>query len=156
AVKARMRFSTHTRPLMEMAIVRMCQLDDLLPIGQIAQWLAKDGNAPPAKAVSAPAAMSSAAEKKKASPDPATAPVVSTLTLGEDSVDEVFQQLLSKAGFALQSDLRKVNLTAISGPNSLVFHVSRRYNAAGSLFNDPARLSKVEDTLGAIVGQPCK
>jgi DNA polymerase III subunit gamma/tau len=154
AAKARMRFSAHTRPLMEMALVRLCQLDDLLPIGQIAEWLAKEGTAPP-KASGAPAA-ATVIEKKKLAPEPEVNLAGIPLRLQEDSVGDVFQQLLSKSGFALQSDLRKVNLAAISGPNSLVFHVSRRYNASGSLFNDPARLSKVEDTLAAIVGQPCK
>ncbi len=51
--KTRMRFSNHPRALMEMALVRLCQLADLLPIGQIAQWLAKEGSAPAARPKSA-------------------------------------------------------------------------------------------------------
>jgi DNA polymerase-3 subunit gamma/tau len=158
ATKSRLRFSSHTRPLMEMAMVRLCQLDDLLPIGQIAQLLAKDGAATiarsPAPAVNT--GVSSTSEKKKIDRTDESGISSISIELNDNSVGEVFQQLLSRVGFAVQSDLRKANSTAISGPNSLVIRVARRYNVPGSVFTDVARMSKVEETLSGIVGQPCR
>ena len=158
--KTRMRFSNHPRALMEMALVRLCQLADLLPIGQIAQWLAKEGSAPAARPKSAaPAAATGSmaeAEKKKVIPDKNGVSERIPLPFQEDSVSEIMQQLISDSGFALQADLRKVNYAAISGPNALVFRVSRRYNTAGSAFTDPTRLSKVAEALSAIVARPAK
>jgi len=156
--KSRLRFSSHTRPLVEMALIRMCQMEDLLPIGQIAQWLAKDGAPAPSrpKSASPPAATPSAVEKKKIASDVEPHSPASPIALTETTIAVILQQIHANSGFAVQSDLRRVKTTAISGPNSLVFHVARGYNASGSLFTDPTRLGKVEETLSAIVGQPCR
>jgi DNA polymerase-3 subunit gamma/tau len=133
--KTRMRFSSHARAIMEMSLVRMCQLDELVPLAQMAQWLTKDGTAPQ-RPTSAAASVPS--EKKKLS----------------DGNGEPSQQLLADSGLAFQAELRKVQNTAISGPNSLVIQVSRGYNAPGSLFADALRLNKLAESLGCILGQP--
>ena len=155
--KSRLRFSSHTRPLMEMAVVRLCQLDDLLPIGQIAQLLAKDGTTPAARsAKQLPTAEVTSAEKKKATGVNGSGIATELIPFQEDTLPRLLQQLIETAGFALQADLRKVASTAISGPNALVFRVSRRYNTPGTLFADPVRLAKTEESLAQLTGQPCK
>ena len=154
--KSRMRFSSHTRPILEMALVRLCHLEDLLSISQIAQWLAKDGVATASRPVSsAPAGISVAVEKKKLSPDPDVVSGATRFDFNEESIADIWQQLLIKSGFAAQSDLRKASSTAISGPNSLAIRVPRRYNTPASVFGDPAKLAKVEEVLRGIVAQPC-
>ena len=64
--------------------------------------------------------------------------------------------MLVESGFATQSELRKTISTAISGPNALAIRVSRRYNTAASLFQDAARLAKIEEILSRLVGQPSR
>jgi DNA polymerase III subunit gamma/tau len=158
--KSRMRTSSHARAILELALVRMCRLDDLLPIAQIAQWLNKEGATPTAKAKTAspassmPAVAAEAEKKKLAVPDPAVSEQ-SVLDLTSESLPQIWQQLLTKSGFAIQAELRKVKSPAISGPNGLVLFVSRRYNSSGSVFLDSARLGKVQEILNGIVSQPC-
>jgi len=94
-------------------------------------------------------------EKKKVTSANEPAAAVPAGSLSTDSIQEIWQQVVSEAGFAAQSELRKANIAAISGPNALVLSVSRRYNGSGSLFQDPARLAKVEEILSRVVGQPC-
>ena len=158
--KSRMRHSSHARALLEMALVRLCQMEDLLPIAQIAQWLNKKGSAPAARTqFSSPtprptaAVGSSEVEKKKLTAENGSIPTPPSFVFNEESIPAIWNQLLSESGFAIQSDLRKVSLTAISGPNTLVLRVARRYNAPGSLFCDPVRLGKVEEKLAELVGQ---
>jgi DNA polymerase-3 subunit gamma/tau len=156
--KSRMRNSSHVRAILEMALVRLCQLEDLLPIAQIAQWLSKEGVAPSGgtrSPVAAIAAGASATEKKKLTPTNETGSSNSPIALSTESLSDIWQQLLTESGFAAQAELRRVNNAAISGPNALVLHVSRRYNVPGSLFQDAARFAKVTEVLSRIVGQPC-
>jgi hypothetical protein len=136
---------------MEMSLVRMCQLDELVPLAQMAQWLTKDGTAPQ-RPTSAAASVPS--EKKKLSDgngEPSQ-PIQRNLT--DATMPAIWQQLLADSGLAFQAELRKVQNTAISGPNSLVIQVSRGYNAPGSLFADALRLNKLAESLGCILGQP--
>jgi DNA polymerase-3 subunit gamma/tau len=158
--KARMRNSSHARAILELALVRMCQLDDLLPIAQIAQWLNKEGAAPTAKAKipSAAASMSAVAaeaEKKKLAASDVATPGQIPVDLTPESIPNIWQQVLTESGFALQAELRKTKSPAISGPNALVLSVSRRYNAPGCFFLDSTRLGKVQDILSKIVGRAC-
>jgi hypothetical protein len=145
---------------MEMALVRLCQLEELLPIAQIAQLINRDGvpaATTPRKVVSPPPAGASVPEKKKvADASGPSSEGLAPVPLNESTLSAVLQQLIAKSGFALQSDLRKANSTAISGPNTLVFSVSRRYNTGGNTFTDPAQSAKLEEILSGIVGEPCR
>jgi DNA polymerase III subunit gamma/tau len=161
--KSRMRTSSQARAILEMALVRICQMEDLLPIAQIAQWLAKDGSAAAPKSplgspgLSRPLASAvghSEAEKKKLTADGNGHTPPLSQSFNQENVQAVWQQLLGESGFAIQSELRKANNAAISGPNCLVIRVSRRYNSPGSLFQDQARLAKVEEVLSRLVGKP--
>ena len=171
--KARMYKSSHVRAILEMGLVRMCQLEDLLPISQVAQWLSKEGNAPtPAKGAlpsptpftlkapfplktPSPSANPAQAEKKKLNHENEPNPVQSANPLTEELLPEIWKQLLIETGFAIQSELRKANSTAISGPNALVLRVARRYNVPEGLFVSLTKLTKVEEALTRIVGQKC-
>ena len=154
--KSRLRHSSHSRAITEMALIRICKLDDLVPLSQIAQWLAKEGAVATPKArmnPAPPAGGTFGAEKKKLT-DLEPAPLSpSGLALSEDSLADIWQQLLVNSGFAVQADLRKAHNTAISGPNSLVIRVPRRYNVPGSLFTDPMKQAAAEETLSRILGQ---
>jgi DNA polymerase-3 subunit gamma/tau len=161
--KSRMRNSTQVRAIIEMALVRLCLLEDLLPIAQIAQWLNSEAGAAATKPGIAFAATKATeptanarfeGEKKKLTHENEGVSNHVPLAFREEFLAEIWQQLLTNSGFAFQSELRKTTSPAISGPNTLVVRVSRRYNIAGSLFQDATRLAKVEEILTRIVGQP--
>ena len=157
--KGRMRASTHTRALFEAALVRLCQLEDLLPIGQIAQWLAREGStSAPSKRAVAPTMSppgSPESEKKKPNGEACAVSVMPTLALSEETLPTIWQQLLAQSGFAAQADLRRVSNTAISGPNALVIRVPRRYNIPGCLFAEPAKLTRIQEILGRLTASSC-
>jgi DNA polymerase-3 subunit gamma/tau len=153
AAKARLRTTSHARVVLEMSLVRLAQLEDLVPLSQLVQWVSRPDTNPAAPtANSAVTPRPADAEKKKAAPEGDGTPLASTLPLTEANREAIWQQIMSRAGFALASDLRKVAKTAISGPNTLVLHVSEPYNSAGL---DPTRLARLEPLLSEVVGQPC-
>src|SRR5208282_3966890 len=140
----RLRFSGHARTLLEMALVRLGQLDHLLSVTQLAQWFTREGAVPTsagrisavpreaARALSAP----SAPEKKNLSNENAANTGTSCLDFRDENKNLIWQQVLENIGIALQAELRKVNSLAISGPNTLVFRVYKRYNTNQGSFLD--------------------
>jgi DNA polymerase-3 subunit gamma/tau len=70
AAKNRLRFTSHARIVLEMALVRLSRLDDLLPLSQLAQWVAQEGDgSPPAPAsASRVSAVATPGRKKKRQP----------------------------------------------------------------------------------------
>ena len=91
-------------------------------------------------------------EKKKLA---ASQPPVAAITLTKESLDDIWQQVLSEVGFILASALRKVSDVAIFGPNTLVLRIPAAYNPPGDQYLDVNRLAKVEEVLTRIVGEPC-
>ena len=165
SAKNRMRFTSHGRVLFEMALVRLCRLEALVPLAQLAQWVARDAAAPtipgrpqsgPTETLAGPALGSTAAaapgEKKKPPTDLAAAVAIA---LTKESLDDIWRQVLSEVGFILASALRKVSDVAIFGPNTLVLRIPQAYNPLGDQYLDGNRLSKVEEVLTRIVGEPC-
>ncbi len=164
--KARLRNSTFGRVLVEMALVRLCQLEDLVPLGQLTQFLLKEGitipvtTGPTPTSARSPAAPSTApsqgggAEKKNLIAVPSSSTVAPSIPFLESNLPQLWQQLLSNSGFAAQSALRKVTSHAIFGPNILVLQVEQRYNVGERGFLDPAHHSRIEAFLGTLCGQP--
>lgn len=158
--KTRMRFTSHARIVIETALVRLSQLDDLVPVSQLARWLQEGGVAPmpagnPARALE---------EKKKPAAERAGRPPVAdapgapdgTMPLADDTLTTLWSRVLSDVGFAISGVLKKASSLAISGPNALVLRVSQRYNVPGSSFLDSAQLGRVEEALRKATGQACK
>src|SRR5581483_8710791 len=65
AAKARMRLTSHTRVLLEMALIRLCQLEDLVPLSQMARWPQQEGAAPAPKRTRPSLGVPIGEEKKK-------------------------------------------------------------------------------------------
>src|SRR4030095_3581421 len=125
--KTRLRFTAHARIVLEIALVRLCQLDNLVSLSQLAQWLGKDGAAAstgPANTDSRPMAVGSppgSVEKKKVEDEVPAAG--GQLPVRAENLPAIRQQLLVQAGLTIGSELRRVSGLAISGPNSLVLQV---------------------------------
>jgi DNA polymerase III subunit gamma/tau len=166
--KGRLRGSSHMRVILEMTLVRLAQLEDLVALSQLVQWLDKEGT-PPARTVGAtgsgishPARSLAASpinadsEKKKVDPAAGSCAVnVPSMSFSEESLPAIWQQIVCQAGFALASDLRKVANTAIFAPNTLVMRVPARYNPLGSNAIAPGSLTQIEALLSKTVGQTC-
>jgi hypothetical protein len=144
-----------------MALVRLCRLENLVPLSQLAQWVAQESAIPsgrsktvPSQPTASPAlapSLASASEKKKLT---FNVPETSG-TVTPESLDGIWQQVLSEVGFILASSLRKIQEVAIIAPNSLVLRIPAAYNSPGDPYLDANRLAKVEEALTKIVGQPC-
>jgi DNA polymerase III subunit gamma/tau len=162
--KNRMRTTMHGRVVLEMAVVRLCRLDDLTPLGQLAQLVTSGavavGNGAPSTArtpASAPlpsVAPVSPAEKKKLNADEPSSAV--SLTFSEGNLQTIWQQVQLQAGFVIASDLRRVQNVAISGPNTLVLRFPSRYNLRSDQLLEPTRQTAVEALLAKITGQACQ
>jgi DNA polymerase III subunit gamma/tau len=159
--KFRLRGSNHGRVLMEMALVRLGRLDDLVSLGQVAQWLAQPGSAPPTARIAAAATAPPEGIKKKplmasveAIPDiPKPAPV---LSLSEETLPRVWQEVLAQVGPMMASQVEKGGPPAIFGPNALVLRFDARYNAEREYCSEPKRVQRIEESLRKITGHACQ
>jgi DNA polymerase-3 subunit gamma/tau len=163
AAKSRLRGTSHARVVVEIALVRICQLEHLVALSQLAQWLGKDAGGGPRplptatangpQAQSGASASTAAPEKKK--PD-AEAELDDRVTLAPENVPAIVQQLISKSGLTLGAEIRKALRVAISAPNTLVFHFPTRYNPRGEQILEGERRTEAEMLLGKITGQACQ
>jgi len=166
AARQRLRGTSHGRVLLEMAVVRLCRLENLVALSQLTEMLQREGLAVARPAAAAPqftgptaagstGGMAPAPEKKKeltpAEPNPSVGPI----QFREENIDAIWQQLFAISGFILQSQLRKAASVAISGPNSLVIRYPAGYNLVDENVLDANRLVQVERLLEKVVGRPC-
>jgi DNA polymerase III subunit gamma/tau len=164
SAKNRMRFTSHGRVLMEMALVRLCRLDDLVPLYQLAQWVSGEAGAAVSIAKKAVTSQAIGEAKRDSSVQPPTlekkkvaadhSPSIA-IPLTQKSLRTIWEQVLAQVGFILASELRKIDDVAIAGPNTLVLRIPVGYNLTSDQYLDHSRLAKVEETLGKIVGQAC-
>jgi DNA polymerase-3 subunit gamma/tau len=164
SAKQRLRGTSHGRVVIEIALVRLCQLDNLVSLSQLAQWVAKDGasSSPTLRTSSASSASRTAAdstatvgiEKKK--PDGDEVSGKQLLPFVSENVEAIRQQLIIKSGLALGSDLRRISNVAISAPNTLVLSFPARYNQRSDQILDAARRAELEELLHGITGQACQ
>lgn len=157
AAKSRLRATTHGRVILEMALVRLTRLEDLLPLSQLAQYLAQPtGTNPPLPRTASSTPASSAtratepAEKKKVVPDEPAGP----RALDAESLAQIWAEVLRQVGPMLASDLGKAGLPAISGPNTLVLRFPVGYNLEREHCQDPARVGRVEEIIRKTTGRP--
>ncbi|MBX9677877.1 MAG: DNA polymerase III subunit gamma/tau [Gemmataceae bacterium] len=159
SAKSRMRFTSHPRVILEMALVRMARLENLAALSQLVQWVQEGQVAGPRSAASAPASgrqtpggSTTSAEKKKLTDDsPAR---VQTIDFTEENLPQIWQQVLLQGGLMLASDIKRAAGYAIFGPNSLVVRFAAKYNHANSELLEPARRAALEGILTRIVGKP--
>jgi len=168
--KSRLRFSSHGRVLLEMALVRLGRLDDLVALSQLSQWL-KQGEPLPGPQRSSPAAAASASSalrsptpgapapadpaKKKSVSDEETPSAPGPTTLTPESLAQVWLQVLAQVGPMLANELGKASNVAISAPNTLVLQFPASYNLEREHCQEPSRVARVEDALRRMTGQPC-
>jgi DNA polymerase-3 subunit gamma/tau len=154
--KTRLRGTSHGRVVLEIALVRLCNLENLVSLSQLAQTFA-NGAAVSGVPAAAPRVGNTAAvapEKKKVEDEPAAS--VETVELRPENLGAIRQQLVTKAGLTIGNELRRVISLAISAPNTLVFQVPSRYNLRDDQVFEGKRRAEIEELTTAVVGQPCQ
>jgi DNA polymerase-3 subunit gamma/tau len=154
SAKNRLRGSGQAQTLVQMALIRLCRLDDLTPLSQLALWLSQPGNAPaatgPRPVVPISSAVTLPPEGKK---KPVTAePAVST-GLTDQSLPIVWPEIVAQLGIMFGSQVQKAGLPAISGPNALVLRFAPEYNAAYEHCSAPTNVQRLEAAVKAATGQ---
>jgi DNA polymerase-3 subunit gamma/tau len=183
--KTRMQRSGMGRALAELALVRLCLLEETLDLASLVEDLRSDRAEPGSKGsagASASRAPSHARSLKTAnpavskpevdqsqpgpSPSPSAAQV-SSVSPGPDTpgpafepshADAIWAQIASRIdvkGF-LGSAIAKVSRTAISGPNQLEIFFPAAYHGNKSLCEQPATLGKLEKVASEVAGKPVR
>jgi len=166
----RMRQTTHGRVVAEAALVRLCHLENLDALAELAARV-KDGQplhvSAPATASqprSNPTADSSRGGKKKVDAEPPAhqataqetppASAAAPASLSDDSAESVWRQAVKNIGGMFEEWGLKFNRIAISAPNRLVVQFPAKYNSAKTFCERAERKSQIENELSSIVGGP--
>jgi DNA polymerase-3 subunit gamma/tau len=176
ATKGRMRGSTHTQVLLEMAVVRLCRLGELLTVGQLVQALSQPGATVPVAAANgstsgAPRVTAAAPEGAKKNdltvfkPVPNGTPATSIsvgesmIPLTESTLNEVrdrFLRYMQEKFPILANHLRFTSSYATFGPNSpntLAIRFPPGYNLHQDACGNEAGLQRIQESLRRVTGQ---
>ena len=132
--KNRLRGSNHGLVLLEMTVLRLIRLDELVPIGQLAQWLTQPGRRLRPPTVSTGSAKSVPAAEPAKKNSLATAELAGErerppLPCCHNDLVVIWAKLLESVGPFLGGNLQKAGLPAILGPKSLVIRFEARYTS---------------------------
>jgi DNA polymerase-3 subunit gamma/tau len=171
----RMRQSTHVRTLLEIALVRICKLEDLdslpalihqlqgagptasAPVVAVRPAAERPGSqaniSPPASRAPRPAdeekktAETGVSLKNEPAADSEAAPLTAALATGW------WQQTLTELSDIVREHAAKYASLAISGPNRLVVRFPPEYDVSRTRCERPENRSKLEQTLAAVSGR---
>ena len=173
ATKARMRGSSHTQVLLEMAVVRLCRFRDLLALGQLVQAVTQPGvqlalpaaiasSAPAPRPAAAPSANGNDSAKKngpltaRLTEESAPAAEVTTVSLTEKALPHVWSRFLGYAGEKfpiLAKHLRSTSSYAIIGPNALVIRFPVGYGDAYDACAAESGVQRIQEAFRRVTGQ---
>jgi len=169
--KARFRQFRSVRPVLELALVRLCQLRDLEPIGDVIQRLQATGETPaatssshcppkPSQAPSPVSARAAAPDQKKRQNrgkmpenDGSEAGVAaSVVPLRAGCEQDILSQLVDMNSDMLKQHLQGVCQLAISGPNCLVLVFSADYTFSKQYCERPDVLKRLQRNVMELTG----
>lgn len=169
ATKGRMRGSTHTQVLLEMAAVRLCRLGELLAVGQLAQALSQSGASVAANGSTPGAPRVSTLPPEGAKKNDLTVfkPAANghagvgseeslTVPLSESTLTEVrerFLRYMQEKFPILANHLRFASSYATFGPNALAIRFAPGYNLHQDACGNEAGLQRIQDSLRRVTGQ---
>jgi DNA polymerase-3 subunit gamma/tau len=157
----RMRQSTHTRTLLEIALVRICQLENLDDLAGIVSQL-RSGVAPaptrPAAASPRPTPPPAPAAEKKTEKIP---DIASPLTVADrpatpitrESATSIWKQAIAKIEDMTADYAAFCDEVAISAPNRLVASFKASYTLQKESCEKPERKARIEQALQQVTGQ---
>ncbi len=174
----RLRQSVHGRALVEVAIVRICNLENLDSLSSLIHQL-QSGDAPPAKPQRATRTVASAPEAKetpaaaakngtpapakpatrqKKTVDPGDKPSETPETaeksgkLSPDTAAQMWRQALANLGDMLADTAAKATRVAISAPNRLSVSFAQEYNFEREVCERMQNKQRLEKAVGALAG----
>ena len=163
----RLRQSTHVRTLVEVALVRLCKLEDLdaLPglVAALRDGTPASGGRKPTEAAARgqePGARNqSLAIDQKKTLAPSEPPSVAALPAGElppldlAGATAAWKQTLAEIGDMTADFASRADAVAISGPNRLVVRFRKAYTQALQYCERPDKRQRLEQTLSRIAGR---
>ncbi|MEX0676192.1 MAG: DNA polymerase III subunit gamma/tau [Pirellulales bacterium] len=169
---ARLRYSTQSRTLAELALVRIASLENLDDLSDLIAQLR--GGAPPVSTASSPGGAptisssdeTAAARKKKANltADVATAIIegpaadshfaAEPIGLTGDTVDAVWQQALGRLSGLLAENASLCDSVAVAGPGRLAATFRAKYTSCKAFCERPDQLSNLHRALAEAAGSP--
>ncbi len=159
--KARLRGSSHSMVLMEMAVLRLLRLDELVPVSQLATWLSQPGTAPAATASSKASPLVETAKKNSVAagdaPQNGHAQHAPSGSMRAPStpveIEEVWAAVAAEVGPILAGNLAAAGTPAILGPKSLVIRFAARYNHQHDHCAEPMSVQRIQAALKKLTGQ---
>ena len=165
----RMRQSTHVRTLAEIALVRICKLEDLDQLPQLLGQLRDGAPLPPAPrsapsppaAASMPAAGAAADQKKSiridepavaALPENSLSPETPAAALTPQTAASIWQRALTDLADMTADYAKKAESVANCGPNRLVARFGKAYIGAKEYCERPERKAKLQQALAKVLG----
>ncbi|MCH8046739.1 MAG: DNA polymerase III subunit gamma/tau [Planctomycetes bacterium] len=178
---ARMKQSTHARTLAEVALVRICNLEDLDALGELIGQL-RDGGTPAAPispgprhgddagktsqdrgGTASPAAGPSAANPQATPPKAAAEQAVpqkpepaETMPFTPENVDSIWSQALEQLSEMAAQQARQCQSVAISAPNRLVVTFPAEYTFSKQQCERPEQAARLMRAVAQVVGTPVK
>ncbi len=168
----RMRQSIQPRTLLEIAVVRICHLENLDQLSELIRQL-ETGHAP-ALAPSTPSAAASPTRPPASSlPGPSNAPEKKTTEvvtssfeghgegpvgcdLTSHSAEQIWKQVLDQLGDMTADFASYYERIAISAPDSLVVYFREGYTLQKEACEQPERKTQLEKTMSRLVGRPVR
>jgi DNA polymerase-3 subunit gamma/tau len=168
ATKSRLRGNSHSRVLVEMALIRLARLEDLLSVADLVRQLGEaqprsarviaPGPQPPpsnrpatAKASVPPVAPIEESEKKNRAGPVEQGKTAGPLALTEATLPGIWQELIGQMGPILGGNLQKAVLPAIIAPKTLVLRFEARYNHQQE--HCKGRSERLEEALRKLTGE---
>ncbi len=163
---ARIRSSTQGRILAELALVRICLLEDLDEMSEVIARLQSGLPDLPAKRVPQPQPAVGAASREPvprgamASPPPAETsseaarPGRPSIPLSEEAATEIWTEALAKLSGMVVEQAKQFERVSLVSPNRLAIRFKAGYAFARSLCERPENVRRFEQALSEVTGQP--
>lgn len=151
--KGRMRATSHHRVLVEMTLVRLCELENLVPLADLARWVQAGGNggvgmaAPKAerpRVLTAPSV-----ERATSTATPAAGPT----PLTPENLEAVWQQALQRLPGMMSLHLRRAARQTLQPPAHLVIGFAPADAKDREYCEDGSRAERLAGVLREITGQ---
>lgn len=163
-----LRQSSHVRTLVEIAIVRLCKLEDLDQLSTLVAQLRSGAplsaplgkpqaaNAAPAPIPSPPNNPSASAQKKSDVAPVSNAereiPAPQSVELTANSAEQVWRQVLAEMGDMTSEMAQRYDRIAISAPNRLVVTFRAEYNHHKESCERPKTKERLEQAMSRLTG----
>jgi DNA polymerase-3 subunit gamma/tau len=158
-----LRQSSHVRTLVEIAVVRLCKLEDLDQLSTLIAELREGSEGTSPRASNAPQAVAARAEssappaQKKTELAPAIPPLPAPqasnpVELRPDTAEVVWRQVLAEMGDMTSEMAQRYDRIAISAPNRLVVSFKQEYNLQKESCERPKSKERLEQAMSRLTG----